>query len=257
MSSIINATTTNGVVIQPDNSGSLVLQTNNGTTAVTVDTSQNTTFAKSIILNGSTSGTVTVAASAVSGTTTLTLPSTSGTVLTSASTIPTSQLSGSISSASLPAGSVLQVVSTTKSDTWSASLPNWADITGMSVSITPTSSTSKIYVMVVLSYTTTGGASNGYRLVRNSTPISIADTAGSRPLFSGMNADGYINTSWIMSSSTNYLDSPATTSAITYKVQAFGTYSGVMYVNYSSADRNASQYDARTVSSITVMEIKG
>ncbi len=45
MSTIINATTTNGVVIQPDNSGSLVLQTNNGTTALTVDTSQNTTLA--------------------------------------------------------------------------------------------------------------------------------------------------------------------------------------------------------------------
>jgi hypothetical protein len=40
MSTIINATTTNGVVIQPDNSGSLVLQTNSGTTAVTIDTSQ-------------------------------------------------------------------------------------------------------------------------------------------------------------------------------------------------------------------------
>ena len=45
MSSIINATTTNGLKLQPDNSGSLVLQTNNGTTAVTVDTSQNTTLA--------------------------------------------------------------------------------------------------------------------------------------------------------------------------------------------------------------------
>jgi hypothetical protein len=41
MSTIINATTTNGVVIQPDNSGSLELQTNSGTTAVTIDTSQN------------------------------------------------------------------------------------------------------------------------------------------------------------------------------------------------------------------------
>jgi hypothetical protein len=41
MSTIINATTTNGVVIQPDNSGSLQLQTNNGTTAVTINTSQN------------------------------------------------------------------------------------------------------------------------------------------------------------------------------------------------------------------------
>jgi hypothetical protein len=41
MSTIINATTTTGVVIQPDNSGSLVLQTNSGTTALTIDTSQN------------------------------------------------------------------------------------------------------------------------------------------------------------------------------------------------------------------------
>ena len=46
MSTIINATTTNGVVIQPDNSGSLVLQTNNGTTALTINTSQNVAFAK-------------------------------------------------------------------------------------------------------------------------------------------------------------------------------------------------------------------
>ena len=44
MSTIINATTTNGVVIQPDNSGSLALQTNNGTTALTIDTSQRAAF---------------------------------------------------------------------------------------------------------------------------------------------------------------------------------------------------------------------
>ncbi len=44
MSTIINATTTNGVVIQPDNSGSLALQTNNGTAALTIDTSQNLQF---------------------------------------------------------------------------------------------------------------------------------------------------------------------------------------------------------------------
>jgi hypothetical protein len=44
MSTIINATTTNGVVIQPDNSGSLVLQTNSGTTALTIDTAQRAAF---------------------------------------------------------------------------------------------------------------------------------------------------------------------------------------------------------------------
>jgi len=41
MPSIINATTTAGVSVQGDNSGSLQLATNNGTTAVTIDTSQN------------------------------------------------------------------------------------------------------------------------------------------------------------------------------------------------------------------------
>jgi hypothetical protein len=53
MSTIINATTTNGVVIQPDNSGSLVLQTNNGTTALTIDTSQNATFAGTVSMSSS------------------------------------------------------------------------------------------------------------------------------------------------------------------------------------------------------------
>ena len=50
MSTIINATTTNGVVIEPDNSGSLVLQTNNGTTALTISTAQNATFAGTVTL---------------------------------------------------------------------------------------------------------------------------------------------------------------------------------------------------------------
>ena len=51
MSTIINATTTNGVVIQPDNSGSLVLQTNSGTTALTIDTSQRAAFVAGTAVN--------------------------------------------------------------------------------------------------------------------------------------------------------------------------------------------------------------
>ena len=52
MSTIINATTTNGVVIEPDNSGSLVLQTNSGTTALTISTAQDTTFAGKVTSAG-------------------------------------------------------------------------------------------------------------------------------------------------------------------------------------------------------------
>jgi hypothetical protein len=198
---------------------------------------------------GDTSGSVTLSAPDVAGTTTLTLPSTSGNVLTSASSVANSQLS---------AGHVLQVASTTKTDTWSASTPNWVDITGMSVSITPSSTSNKILVLVNLSFMTTGGAAHGYRIVRDSTAISIGDAAGSRPRFSGSVQDNNVNTSWIDSSVTNYLDSPASTSSVTYKLQAFGTYAGsAMYVNKSSADRDNTEYDGRTTSSITVMEIKG
>jgi hypothetical protein len=50
MSSIIRATTTNGLQVAPDNSGSLVLQTNGTTTALTIDTSQNSTFAGTLTL---------------------------------------------------------------------------------------------------------------------------------------------------------------------------------------------------------------
>ena len=65
MSTIINATTTNGVVIQPDNSGSLQLATNSGTTALTIDTSQNvgigtTSPTSSLVVAGVATGTPTV-----------------------------------------------------------------------------------------------------------------------------------------------------------------------------------------------------
>jgi len=61
MPSIINATTTNGVAVSGDNSGSLALQTNNGTTAVTIDTSQNvgvgtTTMTRQFNVGGSNPG---------------------------------------------------------------------------------------------------------------------------------------------------------------------------------------------------------
>jgi len=56
MPSIINATTTAGVSVQGDNSGELALQTNNGTNAITIDTAQNVTFAKSPVIGGNTLG---------------------------------------------------------------------------------------------------------------------------------------------------------------------------------------------------------
>jgi hypothetical protein len=68
MSTIINATTTNGVVIEPDNSGSLELQTNSGTTALTIDTSQNVGIGTTSPVNLSGQKSVTINASGVART---------------------------------------------------------------------------------------------------------------------------------------------------------------------------------------------
>ena len=72
MASTINATTS-GVVTTGDTVASLALQTS-GSNAVTVDSSQNVTLAKSLIISGSTSGNVTFTANAISGTQSYTLP---------------------------------------------------------------------------------------------------------------------------------------------------------------------------------------
>ncbi len=212
MSTIINATTTNGVVIQPDNSGSLVLQTNSGTTALTIDTSQNATFA----------GTLTA--------------------------------TGKLASSSMPTGSVLQVVNTIKTNTFTTSSASLVDVTGLSVSITPTSTSSKILVLVNVRGTSSNGTANagdaGIVLVRNSTNIAVS-TGGSSYNWMGQTSGRNIGSTAVQASaSVAFLDSPATTSSITYKIQG-STAGGTLFINRDEDGGNGS------VSTITVMEIQG
>jgi hypothetical protein len=200
-----------------------------------------------LVLSGDTSGSVTLDAPAVSGTTTLTLPTTSGTVLTTASSLTANQL---------PAGSVLQVVQTVKTDTYSAApgSVNWTDITGMSVSITPSSTSNKIMVFVSV----IGGTGNlSYiRLVRGATAIGIGDAAGSRIRSTMGNFNNGADGNTVYSWSTNFLDSPATTSSTTYKLQLLCETTNTFYLNRTVVDPN-SVTGVRPISQITVMEIKG
>ena len=150
------------------------------------------------------------------------------------------------------AGNVLQVVSATKTDTASGTNTSLVDVPGLAASITPTSASSKILVIANI---TGGGNANASHLrlalVRNSTQIAMGDAAGSRIRLSGwiFNSDIYE----IGSSVTTHLDSPNTTSAVTYKVQA-SCESQSYYINRSSGDAD-NTISGRTVSSITVMEI--
>jgi hypothetical protein len=151
-------------------------------------------------------------------------------------------------------GKVLQVVSVFKSDSFSSSSTSFTDVTGLSVTITPTLNTSKILVLATVNGQGSPGTNEAtIRLLRDSTAISIGDAAGNRTRSSGdifMLAEG---------SSTNvaigFLDSPATTSAITYKIQGIViAASGTFYINRSQADGD-SLTRTRTASNILVMEI--
>jgi hypothetical protein len=146
----------------------------------------------------------------------------------------------------------VQMQSTTKIDSFSTSgtYNSWIDVTGVSVTITPTSASNKILVCFQIMGQST---SNGWvRLVRDSTAIYVGTTAGSRQAVSSANmttGNGNIQ----LQDSGVYLDSPATTSAVTYKLQVI-TDTGTFYINRTSNDSD-NVYTGRGVSSITVQEI--
>jgi hypothetical protein len=150
-------------------------------------------------------------------------------------------------------GTVLQVQSTTKTDTFTHNTTTFTDVTGLSVSITPKSSSSKIMVMAVVSGTGQTAVTNFFgRLVRDSTAIAIGDAAGVRIRGTvGARDQDNISTMTIL-----HLDSPATTSSTTYKVQVRSQSTGIIYINRTSNDGDDTA-TIRTVSSISVMEIAG
>ena len=93
--------------------------------------------------------------------------------------------SGRVQRVNQPAGAVFQVAQSVKTDAASTSLITWSD-TGLTVTLTPTSATSKFYVTFDTALGGPSGAySGGVKLVRNSTDIYLGDAAGSRIRSSG------------------------------------------------------------------------
>ena len=152
-------------------------------------------------------------------------------------------------------GAVLQIKSTIKTDTFSMSSSTPADVTGLSVSITPTSASNKIMIFAALSAgnNTNNSVSVYPRLVRDSTVIAIGDTAGSRRRITS-NASFLDNNSNMTTIPFMVLDSPATTSATTYKIQVSAQTTNTIYINRTNDDTDSDIYP-RAVSTITVMEV--
>ena len=167
---------------------------------------------------------------------------------------------------SLPAGvggKVLQVVSTTTDSSFSTSATSFTDITGMSVSITPSATSSKIFISGHMQ----GGGNNdsrflGFKLLRDSTSVDEGNKGGSNGVDALISLGGGDSTNREVTNdnlSFNYVDSPSTTSAITYKLQVNpnpGASSGrTFYLNRPSNIADNTRF--WTVSTITVMEISG
>lgn len=152
------------------------------------------------------------------------------------------------------AGNVLQVVSTTKTDTFSTASTSFVDITGLSVSITPTSTSSKILVMFSVPASALGSAAWHLNLVRNSTNIVVGNADGAR---TRATVGSYVAPATQMTQfAYQYLDAPASTSAQTYKLQLKTQSSFTAYVNRTATDTDNVDY-VRTTSTITLMEIAG
>ena len=161
----------------------------------------------------------------------------------------------------LPSGSsggIIQVKSVSKTDTFSSNSTSYTDITGLSVSITPTRADSKILVMMHVQIGHDSNVAGFLRLMRDSTAIAVGTDTSNRIASTVAMADDPTDDE-INSTSITFLDSPSTTSSTTYKVQmnteASGN-TGYVHVNRSGEDADNNQ-NGRTCSTITVMEVSG
>jgi hypothetical protein len=193
--------------------------------------------------NASGTGDFTIASPNGNTNRTLTLPDVSGTFLTNATTT------------GFPAGSVLQVAQTIKTNTFTTTSSSFVDVTGMSVNITPSSASNKI--LVLLNSNVSNNAANSYVFVilTDGTDILRGDADGSagRCLIGG-NMVG--DTASLGTISACWLHSPNTTSQKTYKMQIRSQTSGTLVsVNRPYNGSTANDAFSRGASTITVMEI--
>ena len=171
--------------------------------------------------NASGTGTLTIAAPNTNSNYTLTLPTNTGTLISTASI-----------------GTILQVVNATFGTQTSTTSTSYTD-SGLTASITPSSATSKILIFANMT---------GLGVVNSSVSVRLRLNRGATGLAEFEREAGYLGSVSVEhavgGSSISYLDSPATTSATTYKVQFLSSTGNTVYIALSSS-----------VCSITMMEI--
>jgi hypothetical protein len=135
---------------------------------------------------------------------------------------------------------------------------SWRDITGLSVTITPRSASSKIWLMAMVHGSSDNFNSFGIRFVANGTAIGVGDAVGSRLRTGSVVCPGSQTYSYTADNSGNtgvmhFLHSHGVTSAITFKVQAYHD-AATMYINRSKTDTDAA-YSTRAISTLIALEV--
>jgi len=222
----------------------------------------------SLILKGQSSGEIALTPPSVAGASTLLLPAGNDTLVTlngiqtlTNKTIAASQFTGSISASALPAGSIIQAVQgsyTTQTSFAGNGTTFFA--TGLSASITPSSTSNKILALVTIGVfaSSTANVTAAFQLQRGGTPVGNGVPSGSRQgaLFRLGNYTGDGNHGSGLSFS--YLDSPSSTSALTYTVNVEPQNGQTFYINYTGLNSNNSDSYATYVASyIILLEVKG
>jgi len=154
-------------------------------------------------------------------------------------------------------GSIIQVQSTAKTDTFSAA-PNgtWTDVTGMAVTITPRTTNSRVLIIVSAVFGASGTTPKA-RLLRNiptaNTVIANGAAAGSRQsaMFGSFNT---VDGNQDVPATANFLDSPGSTSPITYKIQINNDNTNSVFLNRSPSDQD-NNTGGRYISTITAFEV--
>ena len=156
-----------------------------------------------------------------------------------------------------PADHIIKVESVIKTSVFTTTSTSFIDVTGLSVGITPASTSNKILVMC--SFFISTNSASGYpqaKIVRNGSDVYVGDADGSRRR-GLLNATGYKDDdNYVVPVSFQFLDSPASTSLQTYKVQCLQTAGNITRIGAVGGDPN-STFSVRSASSIVLLEING
>ena len=158
---------------------------------------------------------------------------------------------GAVTAPKRGAGATLQVVHTKKTDSFTTTSQTYVDL--MTATITPSSSSNKVLIRYGINGGTNGDINHVYvSIFRDSTDIGQADAASNRS-----RASNVINTALQQHQffGNEVLDTPSSTSAIVYRIKIRTSNTNGLFVNRSARDNDAVEFDGRSTSFVTLIEV--